>query len=246
MNENAVLAKIGDLDITQRDVDYMKKSMDKRLLSQFSGAQGEFYLLQELVNQKLMALDAKDTGEVEKDEFKFEFESMKDNFISQYMIKKLLESVEVTDEEIRKFYDENQDSFGKMETVEASHILVGDLKKAEELYEKIINGADFAEVAKENSTCPSSRQGGDLGFFGKGQMVKEFEDVAFSLNIGDVSKPVKTQFGYHIIKLTDKNTEEKKEFEEVKDELRHTLLAKKQQEAYVNKINRLRDKYDVK
>ena len=165
--ENKVLATIGDMKITQKDVDYMKKNMDRRVLSQFSGEQGEYYLLQELINQKLMAMDAKGSDLLNNDEFKFEFESMKDNFISQYVIKTVLDSVTVTDQEVKDFFEANKNAFGENETVSASHILVGDLSKAEELYEKIQNGEDFATLAKENSTCPSSRNGGDLGYFGR-------------------------------------------------------------------------------
>ena len=89
--------------------------------------------------------------------------------------------------------------------VKASHILVKDEKTAKKLKAEIDNGADFAKVAKKNSLCPSGASGGDLGFFGKGQMVKEFESAAFSMEKGQVTpKPVKTQFGYHIIKVTDK------------------------------------------
>ena len=244
--ENKVLATIGDIKITQKDVDYMKKNMDRRVLSQFSGEQGEYYLLQELINQKLMAMDAKGSDLLNNDEFKFEFESMKDNFISQYDIKTVLDSVTVTDQEVKDFFEANKNAFGENETVSASHILVGDLSKAEELYEKIQNGEDFATLAKENSTCPSSRNGGDLGYFGRGQMVKEFEDMAFSLNVGDISKPVKTQFGYHLILLNDKKAEKPKSFDDVKEELKESLFAKKQQEAYVAKINSLREKYGVK
>ena len=246
METNSVLAKIGDVEIRQKDIDYMKKSMDKRLLAQFQGTQGEFYLLQELINQKLMTIDAKSSDLLENEDFKFEFESMKDNFISQYVIKRLLNSVEVTDKELKEFYEANQDSFGETDSVSARHILVGDLEKAEKLYNEISSGEDFSKVAKEHSTCPSSKQGGDLGFFGKGQMVKEFEDMAFSLEIGELSKPVKTQFGYHLIIVDDKRKEEKQNFEDIKNELKETVLAKKQQEAYVNKINELRKKYNVK
>jgi len=91
-----------------------------------------------------------------------------------------------------------------MARVRASHILVKDEKKANELYEKIMGGADFGKMAKLHSKCPSSRKEGDLGFFGKGQMVKEFENAAFSMEVGEVSKPVQTQFGWHLIKVTDK------------------------------------------
>jgi len=88
--------------------------------------------------------------------------------------------------------------------VRASHILVPTEEKATWIYKELKNGKDFANLAKEYSECPSKANGGDLGYFGKGQMVKEFEDVAFSMNEGDFSKPFKTQFGYHIVKLTGK------------------------------------------
>ena len=86
--------------------------------------------------------------------------------------------------------------------VQASHLLVKTEEEAAKLREEILAGKDFAQVAAEVSLCPSGANGGDLGFFGKGQMVKEFEDAAFSMEIGEVSQPIKTQFGYHLIQLT--------------------------------------------
>lgn len=88
--------------------------------------------------------------------------------------------------------------------VRASHILVQTEEEAKDLYEQIQNGADFAELAMEHSLCPSKRDGGDLRFFGRGMMVKPFEDAAFDMEVGQVSEPVQTQFGWHLIKLTDK------------------------------------------
>ena len=89
--------------------------------------------------------------------------------------------------------------------VRASHILVKDEETAKKLKAEIDNGADSGEVAKKHSLCPSKENGGDLGFFGKGQMVREFEDAAFSLGEGEVSAPVRTQFGYHLIVVTAKD-----------------------------------------
>ena len=89
--------------------------------------------------------------------------------------------------------------------IRASHILVKTEDEANKLYDEIINGRDFAEVAKEVSLCPSGQNGGDLGFFGRGMMVKPFEDAAFALEKGEISKPVETQFGWHLILLTDKD-----------------------------------------
>lgn len=87
--------------------------------------------------------------------------------------------------------------------VRASHLLVKTEEEAAKLREEILAGKDFAEVAAQVSLCPSGRDGGDLGFFGKGQMVREFEDACFSMEVGEISNPIKTQFGYHLIKLTD-------------------------------------------
>lgn len=89
-----------------------------------------------------------------------------------------------------------------MNQVRASHILVADEKTAKDVKSKIESGASFADMARQYSSCPSKAQGGDLGWFGKGQMVKPFEDAAFSLSENQVSAPVKTQFGYHLIKIT--------------------------------------------
>lgn len=88
--------------------------------------------------------------------------------------------------------------------VKASHLLVKTEEEAKKLKEEIANGKDFGQVAQEVSLCPSGANGGDLGYFTKGQMVKEFEDAAFSMEVGQVSDPIKTQFGYHLIYLTDK------------------------------------------
>lgn len=87
--------------------------------------------------------------------------------------------------------------------IRASHILVKTEEEAKKLLEEINNGADFAKLASEHSMCPSGRDGGDLRFFGRGMMVKPFEDAAFALKKGEVSEPVETQFGWHLIKLTD-------------------------------------------
>ena len=90
--------------------------------------------------------------------------------------------------------------------IRASHILVKTEKEAQDLYNDIKNGKDFAQAAQENSLCPSGQNGGDLGYFGKGMMVRPFEDAAFALeNIGEISQPIETQFGWHLIQLTGKN-----------------------------------------
>ena len=98
--------------------------------------------------------------------------------------------------------DSEVTAMDKVTEVRASHILVDTKEEAETLRKEILAGKDFAAVAKESSKCPSGAQGGDLGYFGKGMMVPEFEQAAFNLPVGEVSEPVKTQFGWHLIKVT--------------------------------------------
>ena len=152
----------------------------------------------------------------------------RDLIITNFIEKTIVPTVKVSEEDARKFYDQNPDKFTRPEAVKASHILLGfDEKataeekkaareKAEKLRKELAGGADFAALAKGNSTCPSSQQGGDLGFFGKGQMVPAFEQAAFALKSGEISDVVETQFGYHIIKLTEKKSAEKVEFKEAR------------------------------
>jgi len=150
----------------------------------------------------------------------------RDLIITNFIEKTIVPKVTVSEADARKFYDQNPDKFTRPESVKASHILVGvDAKasteekktareKAEKLRKELAGGADFAALAKGNSTCPSSQQGGDLGYFGKGQMVPAFEKAAFALKPGEISDVVETQFGYHIIKLIEKKPAEKVEFKE--------------------------------
>lgn len=243
--EEKVLATAGGQNITQKELDFMKKSLAPNVLAQFQGEEGEHYLIQELVNQKLMAIEYE--KELENDaDFNFELEQMKENFINQYAINKIMQEATVTDEEVEKFYKDNEEEFGESNMVKASHILVEDLEEAKKIKSELDDGADFADLAQEYSSCPSKDKGGDLGFFGKGAMVKEFEDAAFAMEVGEISEPVKTQFGYHIIKVTDKKVEPKQELKAIMERLRQSLTKRKQQEVYVKKINDLRTKYDVK
>lgn len=143
-------------------------------------------------------------------------------------LSKYLDTV-VSDDEKRSYFDANKSAFNG-EKVKASHVLIDTTKletdaelekarqKIEEIKKEIDNGADFAEMARKYSTCPSAENGGDIGFFQrKGSIVEEFAIVAFSMEVGEISEPVKTQFGYHIIKVTDKEEGKDINYEDVAD-----------------------------
>jgi peptidyl-prolyl cis-trans isomerase C len=177
--------------------------------------------------------------ELEMDEKDLRDYTRRDLIISNFVEKTIIPKVTVAEADAKKFYDENPDKFTRSESIKASHILLGvDQKatadekkaareKAEKLRKDLTGGADFAELAKANSTCPSSKQGGDLGFFGKGQMVAPFEKAAYALKPGEISDVVETQFGYHIIKLTEKKPAEKVEFKEARSRIEDFLKNQK-------------------
>lgn len=176
----------------------------------------------------------------------------KEIYINNLIEQEIANNVTVTDEEIKKFYDENTDKFIQTESVKARHILIGvdansgteertaARSKAEKLLTELRSGADFPTLAQANSTCPSAAQGGDLGYFGKGQMVPEFEKAAFSLEPGQISDVIETQFGYHIIKVDEKKPAGTVTYSEAHDKIGSHLKLQKIQKAINEYIERLR------
>ena len=145
---------------------------------------------------------------------------------------------------LKEFFENNKQRYAKPATVSAKHILTDSEEKCNDILEKITSGEkEFEEAAKEFSTCPSGAQGGDLGEFGRGNMVKEFEEAAFAAEVGHVVGPVQTQFGYHLIKVEQKNDAKEADFEEVKEQIKAEALKQKQDKAYSDKVNELKAKY---
>ncbi|MBN1968048.1 MAG: peptidylprolyl isomerase [Candidatus Delongbacteria bacterium] len=141
--------------------------------------------------------------------------------LSKFIQANYIDKINVSEEDVMKYYKSNPDKFKVQAQVKASHILFNktDLAAAESVKEMIDNGENFAELAKEHSQCPSGQNGGDLGYFGKGQMVKEFEEASFEAEVNKVVGPVKTQFGYHLILVTDKIKHKNYEYDEVRENL---------------------------
>jgi peptidyl-prolyl cis-trans isomerase C len=181
----------------------------------------------------------------------------KDTVINNLIVKEIVPKVSVSDADAKKFYDNNKDKFKRGDQVRASHILckvdpqatAEEKKKAKEkaaaLLKQIKAGKDFAELAKTNSDCPSKEQGGDLNFFGKGQMVPAFETAAFALKPGEVSDIVETQFGYHIIKVTERKEAGEAKFDEVKPRILDYLKNEKTQKAINDYIAQLKEKAKI-
>lgn len=156
-------------------------------------------------------------------------QEMNENIVSYLQMIKLLEPrIKVSDEEISAYYEENKEMFAKSEQVEASHILVEDEATAKDIKKQLDEGKDFAELAAQNSIDTSNAQnGGNLGFFGRGEMVEEFETAAFAMRVGEISDPVQTQFGYHIINVTDRLEAQQPSLEDSRAEIKETLKNEK-------------------
>jgi len=153
----------------------------------------------------------------------------------------------ITDEEVRAYYDANPDLYSTTQ-VAASHILVKDEETAKQIYAELQQHPDrFAAIATEKSTdTGSAKKGGELGLFGQGRMVPEFDKVAFSLKVGQISEPVKTRYGYHIIKVTERKEGERKPFDQVKEQIRTTLRNQRLQAQVDGHFAELKKDADVK
>lgn len=245
MNEKKLLASINGKEITQETVLKFLNDLGPQMAMQFQSPEGIKKVVDELINQEMLYLEAIE-NELDKEEiFLKELDRLKEGLVKQFALNNLLSTVTATDEEVENFYNENKEKFVKPESVEASHILIDNEDKAKDILVEINEGLSFEEAAMKYSSCPSKEQGGNLGEFSRGQMVPEFEDAAFSMDIDSISEPVKSQFGYHIIKLVAKNEEAISTFDDIKDELTQQVIGNKQQEIYMAKTNELREKYDV-
>lgn len=245
MERDKVLAVINGKQITGEDYNLFIESLNPQLKAYFTQEDINKEVVNELVYQGLLYQEAIE-NEMDKDEdFLKVLNKTKESMLKTYALGKLLSTVEVSEDEVKEFFDEHKEELKQPESARASHILVEDEEKANEIYEKIKNGEDFAELAKEFSTCPSKEKGGDLGTFTKGQMVKEFEDAVFENKVGHITEPVKTQFGYHIIKIEEKNEPKEANYEGIKDKLKDQVKRLKEQDLYNKKINELKEKYTV-
>ncbi|MCM3195093.1 peptidylprolyl isomerase [Priestia megaterium] len=260
MNKSKVVATVGDEKIT-------KDQLYDALL-----AQGGSSVLDSLIEQKVISKEAaKQNIKVTDKEINAELENLKSQYggedaLNQALAssgvklselkkdlktnieaKKMVEStINIKDSEMKSYFDQNKDSLATEAQVKASHILVADEKTAKEVKAKLDKGEDFAKLAKEYSTDTASKSdGGNLGYFKKSDMVEAFANKAFSMKVNEVSDPVKTEYGYHIIKVTGKKEAQKATYENSKAKIKQTLLDQKYQTEYPTWLQKLKKKYDI-
>jgi peptidyl-prolyl cis-trans isomerase C len=203
-------------------------------------------VLDQIISEKLLIQEAKNRGlEQDKDVLE-QIKITTEQILVQSLIEKeIIEKVKVDDQEALTYYEENKNNFITKEQVYLYNILVETEEVAKDILEKLKAGGDFIEIAKEKSTGPSAAQGGDLGYVSKGDLIPEIENVVFALEIGDISDIIKSEYGFHILKVTDKKPEVLKTFEEVKEEIAPTLLSTKQKEAFDNLLEELKSQVTI-
>jgi len=217
--DNPVVAIVNDQKITRQDVLDFMASLPPQM--QKLPPETIFPMVQEqVVNAAIVDQKAKKAGIASTPEVEEQMEKAKTQIVRAVFAEKEIDA-NYNESETKKAYDKMVADMPKVEEVKAAHILVDDEAKAKEIIKKLDGGAKFADLAKEYSKDKSNAQnGGDLGYFAQGDMVKEFGDAAFALNKGKYTEaPVKTQFGYHVILLEDKRERPAPAYDDVKDEL---------------------------
>ena len=235
-----VVAKVGNAEITEADIAFAANDLGQEL-QRFPPAQWRQILLDVVVDMELLAQAAREEGIDQDPDFKKQLEFLELQALRNAYLAQKIDGA-ISEEDLQAAYDKEFAEFEGAEEISARHILVKDKAEAEALVKELDEGADFAELAREKSTGPSGPNGGNLGYFGKGQMVKPFEEAVFALEPGSYTKePVETQFGWHIIKLEDKRRQEKPALEAVAGNLRQQLI----RDRYEAKMAELKDAVKV-
>lgn len=246
----SVLARINDKEITLSEFNEMLKEYP----SLAHGAQGDTIdletqkgFLDNLIVREILYQQAIRSGIDKEKETASLLEEMKKRIVVDKFFKKEVDdTVSVTENDVKKFYEEHPEEAKNPDEIRASHILLKTHEDAESVKKKLREGLIFEDIAKKFSVDSGSREkGGDLGFFHKGVMVPEFDEAAFKLKVGGVSDIVKTQFGFHIIKVLEKREGRKKGFDEAKTELERMILKNKRKERFDTLVAELKSKAKI-
>jgi peptidyl-prolyl cis-trans isomerase C len=226
--EAKVLATVDGEQITTADVEYAKKNLGDSLSQVPAGAQ-QTMIVDLLIESQLIANAARKAGVADGEEYKRQMRWLEAQALREAYINERTAEM-VSDEEIKAKYDEARAQVSEKKEIQARHILLKTKEEADAVIAELDKGADFAELAKSKSTGPTGPRGGDLGYFGEGRMVPEFEKAAFALEKGAYTKePVQTQFGWHVIKKEDERQMAFPELDQVKDRIKVALQAEKLQ-----------------
>jgi peptidyl-prolyl cis-trans isomerase C len=230
---DAVVARVNGVDIHQSDLALAEEDIGSNIPAPTPEAKRD-YLINYVTDMILVAKAAEAKNIADGSDFKQRLAFARNKVLMEMLLQSAAKSA-LTDEAMHKVYDEASKQMADEQEVHARHILVETEDEAKAIYAELKKGADFAQLAKQKSKDPGAAEGGDLGYFTKEQMVPEFAEVAFKLDKGQFSEPVKTQFGWHIIKVEDKRKRQVPDFAKVKDQI-ETFVQRKAQVELVTKL----------
>jgi peptidyl-prolyl cis-trans isomerase C len=233
--DGKVLAEVNGKAITAEDFNAEVENLPPVVRQMAQSPEGKKELIDGMIFRELVLEQAKKDGIDKSKDVAARLESVKKMVIVEAFVRKKLEQdVKISDEEMKQFYETNKDKFKTGEQLRTSHILVKSEQAAQDILAQLKKGANFEELARKYSVDGSAAKGGDLGWFSKGTMVPDFEQAAWNLKEGEISGIVKTQYGFHIIKVTGKRPAGIRSYEEVKDQIRAAMLPSKQQQVLQN------------
>lgn len=240
-----VLAISAGHEITEQELNDLIANYPPEQQIYLSNPNARDELLEQIIGFHLFAKLAEEKKIKESREFQETLAKMENELASHMAATGVIDPVALEEGEAKAYYDDNPAQFLSEGEVRAKHILVEEERKAERILEELKGGRPFEEAAREYSACPSKERGGDLGYFGRGQMAPEFEKAAFEGRIGEAIGPIKTQFGYHLIWVDDRKESQKISYEQVKGQLADQLLQQKKQAVYMETVKELEKKYGV-
>ena len=226
--DDKVIARVNGVDIKASEFRLAKAEIGPELAN-IPEAQRRVVLLEYLVENYILASAAEKEKLHNAADFQRRLDYYRRRALRDAYVEKNI-NASISEAAAKKIYEDQVGAAKPAEEIHARHILVEKEDKAKNLIKDLANGKDFAELAKKESKGPSAAQGGDLGYFSKGRMLKAFEEAAFALKAGEVSEPVKTQFGWHVIKVEDRRTRPVPTFASVKGRLMESLRQRKAQE----------------
>ncbi|OQX54136.1 MAG: hypothetical protein B5M48_01565 [Candidatus Omnitrophica bacterium 4484_213] len=248
-----ILADINGSIITleefERKIKVLPKNSAALLGYDVNNLEGKKKFLDDLINRELLVQEAYKKGLDKKENIVLKLENLED-LRKQILITELVEDLKgkitVSSEEIEDFYEKYKAGFTESPKVRARQIIVKSQKEAKQILVQLLQGADFAMLAKEKSIGPNAAKGGDLGFFSRGEMPEAFDNVVFNLQKGDISGIIKLKSGYHIVQLLDKKEEKDRSLEEVREKIKEGLLREKEAKQLEGLLKDLKEKAAIR
>lgn len=227
--ETLIAETLVELEVEKLEIEISQEEIDEEIAELENYYGGEEQLKNQISNSGLT------------------MDELEDQIVKNLQIKQLVAPyIEITDEQVEDYYEANIDFLGQPEQIRARHILLETKEEADDIHAQLMDGADFEELAKEHSTDEGSAvQGGDLGLFGRGRMVAPFEEAAFSMEVDEISEPVESEFGFHIIKVEEKVEAVEANLEDMEDDIRSTLFDQQITSAYGTWFAEKSEEYDI-